>query len=196
MRLIGEGAEARIYAGTILGFGMAIKTRHRKNYRIEILDSELRRLRTRNEARIMLRLAGSGIRVPRLFAVGRFSIYMEMLDGILLRDADIYASHMHSAGVMLGRMHSQNVAHGDFTPANLMLCGRGLYAIDFGLSMMGNSTEEKAIDLLLMKRAVDPKLYKSFIKAYSGSAGAADIIKRSEEMERRGRYQVRTLAAV
>ncbi len=143
----------------------------------------------------MQRAYAAGIMVPRLFAVGRFSIYMERLDGALLRDVRLTQGHMLKAGRMLRSLHMLDVSHGDFTTANIMLCGERLYVIDFGLSGISNNNEEKAIDLLLMKRAVEPGLYKHFISGYLGSATQERVLRRLEEIEKRGRYQVRTLGA-
>jgi Kae1-associated kinase Bud32 len=192
---INEGAEAKIYKTEILGKEMVLKRRETKKYRVKELDEKLRKERTRTEARIITRLSGSGIKVPRIAAIGLFSIYMEKLSGKLLKDLKPTVKQMTEAGELLARMHEVNVAHGDFTPANLMLCNNQLYVIDFGLSEVTNSSEEKALDLLLMKRSVSPKLYSIFENSYRNSLGkSTEIINRLKEIEKRGRYQTRTLA--
>lgn len=193
--LIGEGAEAKIYKTRIFGNEVIVKRREKKAYRVSELDQRLRRERTSSEARIMLRLHRSGVKTPRIIAVGRFSIYMERLHGRALKDIEVTQKHMGEVGRTLGRIHGLNVAHGDFTPANLMLCKDGLYVMDFGLAEATNSTEEKALDILLMKRSVPKALYSAFIVSYSKAFGkAAETKKRLGEIEKRGRYQIRTLA--
>ena len=56
--------------------------------------------------------------------------------------------------------------------------------------------EDKAVDLLLMKRAISNQQYTAFLVAYrKGYNKAPEVIKRLEKIERRGRYQERTLAS-
>ncbi|HUB92649.1 MAG TPA: KEOPS complex kinase/ATPase Bud32 [Candidatus Saccharimonadales bacterium] len=192
---LGEGAEAKIYLTRIFGRAVLLKRREPKKYRIRELDERLRRERTRAEARIMLRLSKAGIPAPRPVAVGRFSIYMEMLPGRLLKDARPGAETLRRVGRLLGAIHGQNIAHGDFTPANIMLSGKRIHIIDFGLSEVTNSQEEKALDLLLMKRALTKAQYAAFERSYSRSySKGLAVINRLGEIERRGRYQIRTLA--
>lgn len=193
--MIGEGAEAKIYQATVFGKKMVVKRREEKEYRVKELDLKLRKDRTRAEARILSRLSGSGVRVPRVAAVGLFSIFMERLSGKLLKDTKMTARRAEEAGRLLAEMHKRNVAHGDFTPANLMLCGNLLYVIDFGLSEVTNSPEEKALDLLLMKRSIPNNTYKMFEGSYSRTYGdSKNILKRLKEIEQRGRYQIRALS--
>jgi Kae1-associated kinase Bud32 len=98
---------------------------------------------------------------------------------------------------MLARMHNAGIVHGDFTPANIMLCGGVPYVIDFGLAADVGSTEEKAIDLLLMKRSLPKKEYLIFEKSYAREGtGSRATLERLAEVEKRGRYQVRTLAQI
>jgi Kae1-associated kinase Bud32 len=194
MMKIAEGAEAKIYQTRIFGRELLLKRREAKRYRIKALDQRLRRERTRTEARIMLRLSRSGLNIPRLIAVGRFSILMEKLPGRLLKDARSDRETLGALGAMLGKIHDQNIAHGDFTPANVMLSGKSICLIDFGLSEVTNSQEEKALDLLLMKRSIPKIQYQIFEKSYAKSYNNSKvIINRLKEIERRGRYQTRTL---
>ncbi|MEM3247482.1 MAG: hypothetical protein QXD17_01185, partial [Candidatus Micrarchaeaceae archaeon] len=66
--------------------------------------------------------------------------------------------------------------------------------IDFGLAEQTSSAEEKAIDLLLMKRAVDKTQYTTLERAYARLAlNSKATIERLHEIEKRGRYQSRTL---
>lgn len=192
---IGEGAEAKIYQADIFGKELLLKRREEKKYRIKELDERLRKERTKTEARIMFRLGKSGIPTPRVIAVGKFSIYMEKLSGKLLKDLKPTQEILKETGSMLGKMHEQNIAHGDFTPANIMVSGKSIYVIDFGLSEVTNSQEEKALDLLLMKRSIPKREYSIFEESYSRSYnGSKAIVNRLKEIEKRGRYQIRTLA--
>lgn len=194
MEKIGEGAEATIYTIDAFGKGMVVKTRNPKGYRIADLDSRIRRQRTKKEAKLIKRAMDCGINVPRLIAVGQNSIVMERIDGQLLKDIDITAEMVSSSGMLLAKLHNAGITHGDFTPANLMISGKKLYLIDLGLSDTVSSSEEKALDVLLMKRQLGKNLYKVFVESYSGLAKSADdVLARLSEIEARGRYQSRAL---
>ncbi len=195
-RIIGIGAEARLYLINLFGADLIVKERLPKKYRAKALDLRIRKERTKNEARIMFRVSKAGIRCPRIVALGRYSIYMERLEGVLLKDKEISNKEISESGRILGSMHSLDIIHGDFTPANLIVDKSGsVYVIDFGLAAMTKSEEEKAVDLLLMKRYLKKDLYRLFEDAYSKTYNNSErILRRLEEVEKRGRYQVRTLA--
>ncbi len=192
--IIGIGAEAKLYTFKMFDVETVVKERLPKKYRAAALDLKIRKTRTKTEARIMFRLSRAGVRCPRIVALGRFSVYMEKVDGTLLKDKRITDREIAESAKILSRMHSLNVIHGDFTPANLISDGSTVYVIDFGLSEITQSDEEKAIDLLLMKRSIKADLYRIFEKEYAKSYSESKrILNRLKEVERRGRYQVRTL---
>lgn len=193
MRMLGEGAEARAFETKVFDKAAVVKFRHAKAYRIKQLDEELRKSRTRREARAMQRASEAGVRVPSLLGLGQFSIYMEKVKGELLKDSGVSVSYSE-IGRTLAKMHAANVIHGDFTPANIMVNGDELCIIDFGLAEIGNSVENRAIDLLLMKRSVGKREYAALLGSYSKEyAGAKQVVARLVEIEKRGRYQIRTL---
>lgn len=193
-RLIGEGAEAIVYSTNIYGNEIIVKYRQQKRYRIKILDDKIRKSRTKKEAKILAKASECGIRVPRLVAVGRTSIYMEKLSGTLLKDKKISQKTAETAGELLAKLHNSGITHGDFTPANLIENEKYVYVIDFGLSDNNESSEERALDILLMKRQISKELYLHFIYGYSKNAESAkETLRRLDEVEERGRYQVRTL---
>lgn len=195
MKMIGEGAEAKIYALDIFETRALAKVRIKKDYRVAQLDSEIRETRTRKEAKILYTLAKVGVNAPRMIGLGKFTIYMSRLEGELLKDINAKPDEFAKIGEQLALMHNGNVSHGDFTPANIMKCKTGYFIIDFGLAEISNSLEEKAIDLLLIKRSVDEKRYSSLLKGYAKvSKNSREILERLEEIEKRGRYQVRTLS--
>ncbi len=204
MRKISEGAEACIYKTMMLGRNAIIKYRVEKSYRVMELDSDLRERRTRNEARIQAELYEIGVRVPSVMLAGKHFIVMNEVAGETLNKIKMINSGrgstairiMSEAGSLLARIHDHGISHGDFTTANLMLDRNGrLWVIDFGLSAFTNSAEDKALDIILMKRSVGEKLYSHFIKGYvGGTAEAGSVLKKLEEIERRGRYQTRTLS--
>ena len=195
-KVIGVGAEARLFLINLFGNDIVVKERLPKKYRAKELDLRIRKDRTKNEARIMFRISRAGIRCPRIVALGRFSIYMERLEGVLLKDKKISNKEIAESGRILGSMHSLDIVHGDFTPANLISDNSGkIYVIDFGLAEMTRSEEEKAVDLLLMKRYLKRNLYRLFEDSYSKTYNDSEkILRRLVEVEKRGRYQTRTLA--
>ena len=204
MRKISEGAEACIYKTMMLGRNAIIKYRVEKSYRVAELDSDLRERRTRNEAKIQAELYEIGVRVPSVMLAGRHFIVMNEVAGETLNKIKMINSGrgstairiMSEAGSLLARIHDHGISHGDFTTANLMLDRNGrLWVIDFGLSAFTNSAEDKALDIILMKRSVGDKFYSHFIKGYvGGTAESGSVLKKLEEIERRGRYQTRTLS--
>lgn len=193
MEKIGEGAEATIYLQTIYGKEIVVKSRKPKDYRIKELDNRIRRQRTKKEAKLMKKASDSGISVPKVIAVGQTVIFMDKIDGKLLKDMIITKSHAQSVGETLAKLHDSGIIHGDFTPANIMYDGKKIYLIDFGLSEHTSSSEEKALDILLMKRQLPPSIYSEFIKSYSAAGPSRDTLARLAEIEERGRYQSRTL---
>ncbi len=190
---IGEGAEATIYLETAYGREIVIKSRKPKGYRIKELDGRIRRQRTRKEAKLMKRAADSGISVPRVMAVGQTVILMEKIEGKLLNDTKITKSQARAIGEILAKLHNSGIAHGDFTPANIMYGRKKIYLMDFGLSEYTESNEEKALDILLMKRRLPGSTYPAFIKSYSTAKSSKQILVRLAEIEERGRYQSRSL---
>lgn len=204
MRKIAEGAEAKIYEGDLLGIRVVVKDRVRKMYRIREIDSELRQKRTKREARLLYTASTNGLNVPNVLLVDGSRLFIRKINGKSLHEFINGALKiapaklnrvMHRAGIYCGALHNLDIAHGDYTPANMMLDKDDmLWIIDFGLAETTKSIEEKALDLLLMKRAVPANLFESFLKGYrEGCNSHAEITGRLGEIERRGRYQTRTL---
>lgn len=196
--IVSEGAEARIYRTELYGRRILVKRREPKRYRIKELDSSIREYRTRREATALARARSSGASVPRLVGVGRYDLYIEEIKGKTLSSAlGIGSGAAREAGVQLAILHNAGIAHGDFTPANLILSGKRVYVIDFGLSSLTTGSEERALDLLLMKRQLSRAEYSSFIRAYRGNAAEGnETLARLREVEERGRYQKRTLSNI
>ena len=196
---ISEGAEAFVYEAQVFGLDTVIKSRIRKMYRIRDIDERIRTTRTKKEARVLSIASKAGICVPAVLLVDKYDICMERIKGEnlnLLLKSETYADKIfYQLGIYAGLMHNVGITHGDYTPANIMVDKKGKpWVIDFGLSEMTNSLEEAALDLLLMKRSISQGQFEVFIDSYKKHCkNAAEIIKRLTDIEKRGRYQTRTL---
>jgi Kae1-associated kinase Bud32 len=201
VKKISEGAEAQIYSVNFLGLQSILKRRAEKNYRIKEIDQNLRMYRTKNEARITGLVSSFGINSPSILLVDKYDIVMSKIDGETLNNSINERKKINSRKIfsVLGNyaaiMHNNNIAHGDFTPANIILDRKGsLHIIDFGLSDITNSIEDKALDLLLMKRSISTQDYKHFIENYRIICKESKLImQRLAAIEKRGRYNTHTL---
>lgn len=198
MQKIGQGAEAVLYRDA----NRVIKERLSKGYRISQIDESLRRFRTRREAKILTRLEGLQFPAPRLqeFSDKRMSIAMDFLPGEKLRDvieANDFQQFARQIGTGISELHQNNIVHGDLTTSNMIVepDTNKINFVDFGLSFFSNKIEDKAVDLFLLNRALEsrhysiyPKVFDSVVESYRESyPGAEDVLKRFEEVRRRGR---------
>lgn len=65
---------------------------------------------------------------------------------------------LERVGAEIGRLHANEIVHGDLTTSNVMLdeAGSGkAVLIDFGLASVSSLVEDKAVDLYVLERAVD-----------------------------------------
>ena len=194
MKKIAEGAESDIYLTDFMGVEAVVKYRREKPYLIPELDRQLRESRTRMEARAMHK-AASAVDVPRLLLLGKYFIVMEKVDGIAASElGGLDAKAAALAGASLAGLHNNGIIHGDFTTANIMVGKAGVCIIDFGLSYFSEADEDRAFDMLLIKRSISSKAYASFARAYSANcAFSRNVFSRLRNIEMRGRYQNRSL---
>src|SRR3989344_1458704 len=189
MKKVSQGAEAIIY----LEGNKIIKDRIKNNYRIKEIDEKLRKLRTRREAKILDKLHGI-IPVPKLINVNDNLIEIEEIKGDRVRDIlekSDYIKLSHEIGEKIAVMHNHNIIHGDLTTSNMIL-NKEIYFIDFGLSFFSDKVEDKAVDLHLLKQALESKHYKIFEECFKAALEGykkSDVLKRLEKVELRGRYK-------
>lgn len=199
MSLIARGAEAVLRRSMLLGKTVVLKERVRKGYRVPQLDERLRRLRTRNEAKLLHEAKRAGVLCPVVYSVSNYELITSFLEGELLLDAlrrGDGGAVLRATGEALARLHSAGIVHGDFTTANVMVGEGKAWVIDFGLGEFSDALEEKAIDVLLMKRSLgDARRYGEFLKGYRAYEKSAAVLEKLKEIERRGRYVVRAMAA-
>jgi len=208
--LIKKGAEASVYRASWHRYNCVFKERVPKLYRNSLLDLRLREERTKKEARLLHQIKEMGIRVPYLYHVDLIecSILMEYINGRLLKDVLIEAGRnkdvkkiknlLKAFGNLVGRLHTYDFIHGDLTTSNVVLKEEEfeLVLIDFGLGYKSKEIEDKGVDLHVLLEAFesthsDILQYKNLLlKAYRESYfQAEEVIKKSEEIERRGRYR-------
>ncbi|MBS3089705.1 Kae1-associated serine/threonine protein kinase [Candidatus Pacearchaeota archaeon] len=195
MKLLAQGAEAHI----IRNKNIIIKKRIAKGYRFPQLDKKIRRQRTRKEAKILDK-ALKIIPVPKLLSQRENEIEIEYLSGKKLSDFLNSLKNRNKIcrqiGGNISKLHDANIIHGDLTTSNMILKDNLVYFIDFGLSFESQKTEDKAVDMHLIKEALEAKhfsnsreLFSYILKGYKKSPNASSVLKRLEIVEKRGRYK-------
>ncbi len=210
-KIIQQGAEAIIS----LQDNQIIKNRIKKSYRLPEIDNKLRTRRTKAEAKIIDKLSNI-INVPKIIKEDKEKkqIIMQFIDGKKLSEhlekLD-WKEICKQIGEHLTKIHNQNIIHGDLTTSNMIYKDTKkespnkkesskeerscLYFIDFGLGFHSHKVEDKAVDLHLLKQALDAKHYKIADKCFkiilqNYKADKHDfIIKRISAIEKRGRYK-------
>ena len=193
MRLA-QGAEAVLWKEKNLR-----KERIPKGYRHQEIDQEIRKKRTRGEARLLERAARAGVNVPRVLNVSEFEIEMEFVDGKRVKDVVGAATVAEQKalgkkiGASIAKLHLNSIIHGDLTTSNMIVHDNSIYFIDFGLGEVSDSIEKMAVDLRLLKEVFTSTHYRQFamfesiLKAYKWER-SEEVIKRLETVESRGRY--------
>lgn len=212
LKLVHQGAEAKILLD--LEAGLVIKDRIPKTYRHEGLDKKLRKRRTKSETKIMIQASDlipvpcpidkpgenfSQLRIPYI----KGKKLSEFLDSFNLEKQKKICEII---GGNVAELHKNGIIHGDLTTSN-MICDSALlhtrrprvYFIDFGLGFYSDKIEDRAVDLHLLKQALEAKHFRRWRKLYSevqkgysenyGKDRATEIFKRIERVEKRGRYK-------
>jgi len=197
MKLISQGAEAKIY----LKDSKIIKDRVKKDYRIKEIDERLRSFRTRREAKILEKLHKFGF-TPQVFENDKKEkLVIEYIKGPRIRDVldkmneKEYVRLCKEIGKKVKILHENDIIHGDLTTSNMILnkdakAGNKVFFIDFGLSSVSAKVEDKAVDLHLLKQALESKHYKIWAKCVDAvlkEYGNKDVISRLEKVEARGK---------
>ncbi len=196
MERIGDGAEAVIY----LQDGRVVKDRVEKGYRIREIDERLRKQRTRREAKLIEKVERLGFG-PKLIDSDEkaMRIRMEFIDGQKVRDIlseKNFPRVCEEIGERVAELHNSNIIHSDLTTSNMILKDR-IFFIDFGLSFESTKIEDKAVDLHLLRQALESKhhmiweeAFRSVVAGYRRKANDAEaVLKRFEAVEKRGRYK-------
>ena len=174
--IIARGAEATI---TKTG-NTIIKERIEKLYRYPELDKKIRKLRTRSEAKI-LEKAIKLIPTPKVISSDEIKaeIQMQYIEGKKLAEnleKTKFKEVCEKIGNNLAKIHDNNIIHGDLTTSNMILNEKEnkVYFIDYGLGFQSSRVEDKAVDLHLIKQALEAKhptiyeeSFKAVIKSYT-----------------------------
>lgn len=199
MKLLAQGAEAKLF----LDDSKVVKERFAKAYRIKEIDGRLRKSRTNREAKVLEKLQQINFPVPRLISNnGKNTITMDLIKGKLLKDIlekNNYSKLSMEIGEKIAILHNNNIIHGDLTTSNMILYKKKneIFFIDFGLSFFSTKIEDRAVDLHLLKEALESKhskiwedCYKAALEGYMAKANnSGEVLKRLEAVEMRGRYK-------
>lgn len=192
-----QGAEAKIILDSAKN--KIIKNRIKKSYRIPELDEKIRKLRTRSEAKL-LKKASELIPIPSDIKEDEKTkqISMEFIDGNKLSEEldnfplEEQRKLLQEIGKAIAKLHNSNIIHGDLTTSNMILKNGEIFFIDFGLGFHSSKLEDKAVDIHVLKEALEARhfqhweiLFKEFEKAYSKK----DVLERLKAVEKRGRYK-------
>ena len=192
-KIIQQGAEAII----TLKDNQITKYRVKKSYRLPELDKKLRLRRTKSETKIINKLKKI-IPVPEIFKTDDENIFMQYIKGKKLSEhlekLD-YKKLCKQIGENLTKLHNKDIIHGDLTTSNMIYHNNQVFFIDFGLGFHSKKIEDKAVDLHLLKQALNAKHYKIadkcfkiILKNYKPEKYKL-IINRIKTIEKRRRYK-------
>jgi Kae1-associated kinase Bud32 len=123
---------------------------------------------------------------------------MTFLDGEkiseVLEDKN-YLNISEEIGKRVKELHLMDIIHGDLTTSNMILADDKIHLIDFGLSFFSKKIEDKAVDIHLLKSALESKhhriydkCFKRIIKVYlEDNPSGKEIIAKIKTVESRGR---------
>lgn len=193
--IIQQGAEAII----IHEGNSVIKDRVSKAYRHPELDKKIIKSRTRKEAKLLEKASKiipspvpeegtdfNEIKMPFIKGL-KLSEHLEQLD---------WKKICKIIGEQIAKLHDNDIIHGDLTTSNMILADEGkLYFIDFGLGFTSSRIEDKAVDLHLIKQALEAKHFsihkeaeKIILENYN-SKDREKVLEQLKKVEARGRYK-------
>ena len=105
-------------------------------------------------------------------------------------------------GAMIGKLHKNNLIHGDMTTSNMLVDTKNqdqiqIYVIDFGLGDFSGTPEDKGVDLYVLERALisaHPNtefMFEAILKSYAeeleNNKMSQAVLKKYEDIRMRGR---------
>jgi TP53 regulating kinase-like protein len=201
--LISQAAEAKIYKEG----NNIVKDRISKGYRHPVLDKKIIKQRTRREASI-LEKAHKLINSPLPSEVTENQIKMPFIEGKKLSEhleQLNWKEICKQIGKNIAILHDNDIIHGDLTTSNMIWQDKRevvskkpqgvLHFIDFGLSFHSKRFEDKAVDLHLIKQALEAKHFSIHKEAEQiildnyNSKDKTKILDQLKKVEARGRYK-------
>ncbi len=207
MKIIQKGAEANI----LLNKNKITKDRIPKSYRLPILDNKIRSSRTKKETKLLIK-ASKLIPIPKVISSDdKENIVLEYIKGSKLSsNLDSLPNNIEictKIGKQIALLHDAGIIHGDLTTSNMILSSKrgrvggktfpnALYFIDFGLGFTSHKIEDKAVDLHLIKQALEAKhflhyekFFQAVLEGYKTSSNYQQTLNRLKVVEKRGRYK-------
>lgn len=218
---VSQGAEAVVYKTRTHPYyaeykgEVIIKYRPSKPYRHPVLDAQLIKHQTLSECRILQKLSNKDVNAPKLIFAdpSKGLVWMECIVGKSLKQhiwdheeedkPEDLKEVLLETGAEIGKLHMLDLVHGDLTTSNLVLREDKPYLIDFGLGSYSTLSEDKAVDLYVLERAVlsthpehSDKYNEWLLEGYlqqnnSGDKAAKnkvkDVMRRLENVRMRGR---------
>lgn len=207
MKMIKQGAEAKLFLSKLDGQDVIIKDRIKKKYRIKQIDEKIRKKRTSLESSLLSQAKRAGVPTPKILEIDKKQnkIIMEYINGErikeLLNQSDKKTIEKISLdiGKLIGKLHSVGIIHGDLTTSNMIMKNEKIYFIDFGLGFFSKKIENQGTDMKLLHEALKSThfkildtCWKNTIKGYKEEYfDASKVLKRVEEIKKRARYMKR-----
>jgi len=207
MEILYQGAESIIYLDLFEGKKVLVKERIKKKYRIDEIDEELRKTRTRKEVKLLTEARKCGVSTPQIVNVdeNKRKIIMEFVEGERVKEFLTKANENDikkicmEIGRNIGKLHSNKIIHGDLTTSNMILKDGKIFFIDFGLGEFSNRIEDQGVDLNLLYEALSSTHFKildfawrNISEGYSEEyKNAEESLKQMKEIEKRARYMER-----
>lgn len=217
-KIIYQGAEAIIKINE--KEKIILKERTSKSYRLKEIDEKIRKKRTKSEIKL-LEKASKIINSPKPIISksiplnktnnsieGKFLIKMPFIEGKKLSEnlnffkIEKQIEIAKEIGRNIGKLHNQNIIHGDLTTSNMILQNESfekmdICFIDFGLGFVSEKIEDKAVDIHLLKQALDSthhknsdELFEKVKEGYSEENKESEkVFERIRAVEKRGRYK-------
>ena len=205
--LIKKGAEANLFLEEWQGRKAIMKRRLPKKYRLPEIDEKIRTYRTVHESQLLHNAKEAGVPTPIIFMVdlADSNIIMEFIEGKQVKQVFNNLSPEERGGLsrhigeLIGRLHRNDIVHGDLTTSNMLLTLSGeVVFVDFGLGEKTGELEPKGVDLHLMKRAFQSvhflyaeECFTAVLDGYAQVVGGnmkRKVYAKIGEIERRGRY--------
>ena len=206
-KLVKKGAEASLFLEEWQGTKVIMKRRLPKKYRLPAVDEKIRSHRTVHEANLLHWAKEAGVPTPAILMVdlANCNIVMEFVKGKQVKEVldDLLCEERRSLsrqiGEFIGRLHRNDIVHGDLTTSNIVLTpDRRIVFVDFGLGERAIEVEAKGVDLHLMKRAFQSvhfryaeECFNFVLRGYADVVGEKlkdEVVAKICAIEKRGRY--------